>query len=180
MQLILPTDSMFLLGESREHPFHVGSLQLFKPPEGVGIEFIRDAFETMLKQDDVQPTFRKHPAFFGGLTNLAWTFDDEVELDYHVRRSALPNPGRIRELLELTSRLHTSLLDRHRPLWETHLVEGLGGRAFRRLHQGASLAAGRSIGAQAHAARPHHRSDRPRDEGAVDPPRAPRQQARDE
>jgi diacylglycerol O-acyltransferase / wax synthase len=130
MQLILPTDSMFLLGESREHPFHVGSLQLFTPPEGVGIEFIRDAYETMLKSDDVQPTFRKHPAFFGGLTNLVWTFDDEVELDYHVRRSALPNPGRIRELLELTSRLHTSLLDRHRPLWETHLVEGLDDGRF--------------------------------------------------
>ena len=125
MQLISPTDSMFLVGESREHPFHVGSLQLFKPPEGTGIEFIKDAYETMLKHDDVQPTFRKHPAFFGGLTNLAWTVDDEVELDYHVRRSALPSPGKIRDLLELTGRLHGSLLDRHRPLWETHLVEGL-------------------------------------------------------
>jgi diacylglycerol O-acyltransferase len=125
MQLISPTDSMFLVGESREHPFHVGSLQLFKPPAGVGIEFIRDAYDTMLKQDDVQPTFRKHPAFFGGLTNLAWTVDDEVELDYHVRRSALPSPGKIRDLLELTGRLHGSLLDRHRPLWETHLIEGL-------------------------------------------------------
>ena len=125
MQLISPTDSMFLVGESREHPFHVGSLQLFRPPEGLGIEFIRDAYETMLKHDDVQPTFRKHPAFFGGLTNLAWTVDDEVELDYHVRRSALPSPGKIRDLLELTGRLHGSLLDRHRPLWETHLIEGL-------------------------------------------------------
>lgn len=125
MQLISPTDSMFLLGESREHPFHVGSLQLFEPPEGVGIEFLKDAYVTMLNSPDVQPTFRKHPAFFGGITNLAWTTDSDVELDYHVRRSALPNPGKIRDLLELTSRLHGSLLDRHRPLWETHLIEGL-------------------------------------------------------
>jgi len=125
MQLMSPTDSMFLIGESREHPFHVGGLQLFEPPAGAGIEFIRSAYETMLKHDDVQPTFRKHPAFFGGLTSLAWTVDDEVELDYHVRRSALPSPGKIRDLLELTGRLHGSLLDRHRPLWETHLIEGL-------------------------------------------------------
>ena len=51
--------------------------------------------------------------------------DKDVELDYHLRRSALPTPGKVRDLLELTSRLHGSLLDRHRPLWETHLVEGL-------------------------------------------------------
>ena len=44
---------------------------------------------------------------------------------HHLRRSALPEPGRVRDLLELASRLHGSLLDRHRPLWEAHLVEGL-------------------------------------------------------
>jgi WS/DGAT/MGAT family acyltransferase len=79
----------------------------------------------MLEHTEIQPTFSKHPAFFGGLTNLAWSFDKDVELDYHVRRSALPEPGRVRDLLELASRLHGGLLDRHRPLWETHLVEGL-------------------------------------------------------
>ncbi len=67
---------------------------------------------------------------FGGIANIGWTFDDEVDLDYHVRRSALPAPGRVRDLLELTSRLHGTLLDRHRPLWETHLVEGLNDNRF--------------------------------------------------
>ncbi len=61
---------------------------------------------------------------------MAWTFDDDVDLDYHVRRSALPTPGRVRELLELTSRLHGTLLDRHRPLWEMHLIEGLNDGRF--------------------------------------------------
>jgi diacylglycerol O-acyltransferase len=125
MKLISPTDSMFLLGESREHPMHVGSLQLFQPPEGAGREFVREAYEAMLGCTDVQPTFRKHPAFFGPVTNIGWVFDNDVELDYHFRRSALASPGRVRELLELVSRLHGSLLDRHRPLWEAHLVEGL-------------------------------------------------------
>jgi WS/DGAT/MGAT family acyltransferase len=125
MKLIAPADSMFLLGESREHPTHVGSLQLFQPPEDAGPEFVTDAYQAMLACTDVQPNFRKHPAFFSAVTNLAWTFDDDVELDYHFRRSALPRPGRVRELLELASRLHGSPLDRHRPLWEAHLVEGL-------------------------------------------------------
>jgi WS/DGAT/MGAT family acyltransferase len=125
MKPISPTDALFLIGESREHPMHVGSLQLFKPPEDADPHFVRDAYQAMLESTEVQPTFRKHPAFFGGLTNVAWSFDKIVELDYHLRRSALPEPGRVRDLLELTSRLHTSLLDRHRPLWEAHLVEGL-------------------------------------------------------
>jgi diacylglycerol O-acyltransferase / wax synthase len=125
MKPIAPADSMFLVGESREHPMHVGSLQLFQPPDDAGPEFVTDAYQAMLRCTDVQPTFRKHPAFFGPVTNVAWTFDDDVELDYHFRRSALPRPGRVRELLELASLLHGSLLDRHRPLWEGHLVEGL-------------------------------------------------------
>jgi diacylglycerol O-acyltransferase len=126
MKLISPTDSMFLIGESREHPMHVAGLALFEPPEGSGPDFVGDMHQAMVANEDFQPTFRKHPGrLLGGISNVAWAFDDEVDIDYHLRRSALPRPGRIRELLELTSRLHGTLLDRHRPLWEAHLVEGL-------------------------------------------------------
>jgi WS/DGAT/MGAT family acyltransferase len=125
MKPISPTDALFLIGESREHPMHVGSLQLFEPPADAGPHFVRESYQAMLECTHVQPTFSKHPAFFGGVTNIAWSFDKDVELDYHLRRSALPEPGRVRDLLELASRLHGSLLDRHRPLWEAHLVEGL-------------------------------------------------------
>ncbi|MDD4865879.1 MAG: wax ester/triacylglycerol synthase family O-acyltransferase [Mycobacterium sp.] len=125
MEPISPMDALFLLGESREHPMHVGSLQLFEPPQDAGPHFVRESYQAMLGCTEVQPMFRKHPAFFGGVTTVAWSFDKEVELDYHLRRSALPEPGRVRDLLELASRLHGTLLDRHRPLWEAHLVEGL-------------------------------------------------------
>lgn len=131
MELISPVDSMFLLGESREHPMHVAGLQLFEPPKGAGPEFIRDIYQDVIARDDVAPTFRKHPAeLLGGIANLTWAFDRDLDLEYHLRRSALPSPGRVRELLELTSRLHGSLLDRHRPLWESHLVEGLNDGRF--------------------------------------------------
>ncbi len=123
---MMPTDAIFLLGESREHPMHVGGLQLYEPPQGAGPEFVREFTDALIANDEFQPTFRKHPAtVMGGIAPLAWAYDDEVDVDYHVRRSALASPGRVRELLELTSRLHTSLLDRHRPLWELYVVEGL-------------------------------------------------------
>jgi diacylglycerol O-acyltransferase len=131
MKLMSPTDSMFLIGESREHPMHVAGLQLFKPPDGAGAEFIRDMYETIVKNEDFQPTFRKHPArLLGGISNVAWAVDDDVDIDYHLRRSGLPRPGRVRELLELVSRLHGTLLDRHRPLWEASLIEGLDDGRF--------------------------------------------------
>lgn len=123
---MMPTDAIFLLGESREHPMHVGGLQLFEPPPGAGRGFARELHKQLTAQREFQPTFRKHPAkFVGGIANLGWSYDDDIDVDYHVRRSALPSPKRVRELLELTSRWHSTLLDRHRPLWETHIVEGL-------------------------------------------------------
>jgi diacylglycerol O-acyltransferase len=133
MEFISPLDSVFLMTESREHPMHVGGLQLFDPPEGAGPDFVRDIHDAMVANRDFQPTFRKRPALvFGGLPSVVWTYDDadDVDIDYHVRRSALPTPGRVRELLELTSRWHSGLLDRHRPLWEAHFVEGLNDGRF--------------------------------------------------
>ena len=123
---MMPTDAVFLMGESREHPMHVGGLQLYKPPPGAGPDFVRDIYDQLVAEQDFQPTFLKRPAtLLGGVANLAWTYDKDLDIDYHVRRSALPSPGRVRELLELTSRWHSTLLDRHRPLWEAHIVEGL-------------------------------------------------------
>ncbi len=54
-----------------------------------------------------------------------WVEDEDFDIEYHVRHSALPKPGRVRELLELCSRLHSTRLAIERPLWEWHLIEGL-------------------------------------------------------
>jgi diacylglycerol O-acyltransferase / wax synthase len=126
MELMSPTDAIFLLGESREHPMHVGGLQVYEPPADAGPDFVREFYDGMIAQQDFQPTFLKRPArFLGGIGSLGWSYDKDVDTDYHVRRSGLPSPGRVRDLLELTSLLHSSLLDRHRPLWEAHVIEGL-------------------------------------------------------
>jgi diacylglycerol O-acyltransferase len=80
---------------------------------------------------DVRPMFRRRPRGpVGTVGQFAWMNDDQLDLEYHVRLSGLPRPGRVRELLELTSRLHGHLLDRHRPLWEFTMMEGLEGNRF--------------------------------------------------
>jgi diacylglycerol O-acyltransferase / wax synthase len=121
-----PTDSAFLMIESREHPMHVGSLQLFQPPEGAHAIDVRSMFDAAIATDEVAPLFQKRPRrSITSLGQWGWDTDREFDLEHHVRRNALPHPGRVRELLALCSRLHSTLLDRHRPLWEIHLIEGL-------------------------------------------------------
>lgn len=131
MQLMPVTDSMFLLMESREHPMHVGGLQLFTKPDGAGDDYIESIYRDLIDRAEVAPLFQKRPMSpVNTLGQAFWSEDTALDLSYHVRRSALPTPGRIRELLELTSRWHGTLLDRHRPLWETHFVEGLSDNRF--------------------------------------------------
>jgi diacylglycerol O-acyltransferase len=126
MALMSPSDSMFLIPETRDQPMHVGSLQLFARPDGADSDFMPDLFQRMLAVDDVAPLFRKRAhRSLATLGQWAWQDDRGIDLEHHVRHSALPRPGRIRELLALASRLHSTLLDRHRPLWEVHLIEGL-------------------------------------------------------
>ena len=131
MPLMPVTDSMFLLGESREHPLHVGGLQLFELPPGADPSYVGTVHRALLETGDLKPLFRRRPRGpVDTVGQVVWTNDDLLDLEYHVRLSALPTPGRVRELLELVSRLHGSLLDRHRPLWESHLIEGVEGRRF--------------------------------------------------
>ncbi|GAB3457607.1 WS/DGAT/MGAT family O-acyltransferase [Actinophytocola sediminis] len=131
MAIMPVTDSMFLLAEAREHPMHVGGLQLFELPAGAGDDYVSDLHRQLLEIVDVRPLFRRRPRGpVGVLGQFAWTDDDQLDIEYHVRHSGLPRPGRVRELLELTSRLHGTLLDRHRPLWEFTIIEGLQGNRF--------------------------------------------------
>jgi len=121
-----PTSLGFLLAENRNQPMHVAGLQLFERPADAGPHFVRELYEAALDTEEVAPLFRKHPSrALGGLGQWIWTDDNDLDIEHHVRHSALPEPGRIRELLELVSRLHGQMLARERPLWEAHIIEGL-------------------------------------------------------
>ena len=73
------------------------------------------------------PPFNQRLVTRGGFQ--FWAEDEDFDLESHVYHLALPKPGRIRELLALISKLHSALLDRHKPLWEVYVIEGVeGGR----------------------------------------------------
>jgi WS/DGAT/MGAT family acyltransferase len=131
MALMPVTDAVYLLSETRQTPTHVGSLQVYEMPDGAGPDWLREQYTWLLSHDEPHTLFARRPArSLRTLGQWAWEHDDQFDIEYHVRHSALPEPGRVRGLLEIGSRLHGSLLDRSRPLWEYHLIEGLEGNRF--------------------------------------------------
>ena len=123
-------DLTFLAAESAETPMHVGTVDIFEPPGEEGFDYeslvalIRDriAFVPRYRQ-----RVQQVPGRFAG---PVWVDDEEFDITFHVRRSALPRPGTHEQLLELVSRIMSRRLDRDRPLWEMYLVEGLEGGRF--------------------------------------------------
>lgn len=133
------TEAGFLLLEKRETPMHVGGVNLFTLPDGAEeSEFLTELATSLRESTNLRAPFDSYVVT--GKTGLFWETDKHIDMDYHVRHSALPAPGRYRELFALASRLHTTLLDRTRPLWELHLIEGLQGRqfaAYNKIHHSA-------------------------------------------
>jgi diacylglycerol O-acyltransferase len=126
-------DSGFLYLESPETPMHVAGLHLFKlPPRVHEAKFMARVREGHRASTALRKPFG-HRVVHGALGRFGpmyWEEDPDIDFDYHVRQSALPKPGRYRELFALVSRLHSNLLDRSRPLWEINVIEGLQNREF--------------------------------------------------
>ncbi len=133
MSRLSQMDTAFLLGESRETPMHVGGLYLFTLPDGADEQvFLQDMLGILKGTPDYRRPFghKLKMSAIGPAGPTSWIKDDQLDPEYHVRHSAVPKPGRYRELFALCARLHQGLLDRHRPLWEIHIIEGLQKRQF--------------------------------------------------
>ena len=133
MKRISPLDAAWLLLESRDTPMHVGGLFEYTPPDGAGPDFLTEVVAGAREQRSVPPPWNLKlvDGPIVGHRLPLMTEDRDIDLEYHVRHSALPYPGGQRELGILVSRLHSHQLDLHRPLWELHTIEGLdGGKRF--------------------------------------------------
>lgn len=130
-QLIPPQDAMFLWGETADTMMHVASLTILTPPDDAGPTYLRDLQEDIRNAPVESPWNLKlaHPKVLGHPLQT-WVKDDDFDIDYHVRRSALASPGDERELGVLVSRLHSHQIDFSRPPWEMHVIEGLEGGRF--------------------------------------------------
>ncbi|WP_374574833.1 wax ester/triacylglycerol synthase family O-acyltransferase [Acinetobacter sp.] len=125
MRPLHPIDFIFLTLEKRQQPMHVGGLFLFTIPDNAPASFIQDLV-TDIRNSKSIPI----PPFNNRLNGFFWDEDEEFDLDHHFRHIALPQPGRIRELLTYISQEHSTLIDRAKPLWTCHIIEGIEGNRF--------------------------------------------------
>jgi diacylglycerol O-acyltransferase len=125
-----PLDASFLYAEDRTRAMHVGGVMTFAPDEGAAFDM--DAFAALIgRRLALVPRYRQKVREVPGHLGLpVWVDDPAFDLDYHVRRSALPRPGSDEQLRALVGRLIARRLDRSRPLWEIYLVEGLSEGRF--------------------------------------------------
>jgi diacylglycerol O-acyltransferase len=122
-------DASFLYMEGPTTPMHVGSVMVFQPPqEGFDYDHLISLISNRIS---LVPRYRQWVREVPGhLANPVWVDDENFDVTYHVRRSALPQPGSDEQLQEFVARIQPMLLDRRRPLWEVYLVEGLAGGRF--------------------------------------------------
>ena len=115
-------DSLFLELEDRTTHMHVGAVALFEGPPPP----YRDLLALIEARLESVPRYRQRVQFVPFKQGRpVWVDESQFDLEYHLRRTALPTPGGEHELKKLTGRLLSQALDRDKPLWEMYLVEGL-------------------------------------------------------
>jgi diacylglycerol O-acyltransferase len=120
-------DASFLHQEKQASHMHVGALVIFEGPAPGHDEFA----EHIRSRLRLVPRYRQKlaiPRFEMG--RPFWVDDPSFNLDYHVRHTALPQPGSDEQLRQLVGRIFSQRLDRSKPLWEVWLVQGFEGGKF--------------------------------------------------
>src|SRR4051795_12544033 len=120
-------DASFLAQESPVSHMHVGGVTIFEGPPPT-FEEITEALRSRLH---LVPRYRQKLATPPlGTGRPLWVDDPDFNLEYHVRQTALPDPGSEEQLFNLASRIFSQQLDRSKPLWEVWIAEGLEGNRF--------------------------------------------------
>lgn len=128
MQPLTTLDAAFVHLESAATPMHVGALFVLAPPAPSRASFAARLRRHVRARLGACPVFTRRLAMLPlGLANPLWDEADEVDLRWHVCTTRVPAPGRRRELEHCVEALHEAPLDRRRPLWRLHVLEGLAG-----------------------------------------------------
>src|SRR6266849_540236 len=115
-------DASFLHQEGPVSHMHIGGVTVMEGPPPTMEEFL----EQIRMRLHLVPRYRQKLAYTAlDSGRPVWIDDPSFNLEYHIRDTALPAPGKWEQLQELTARIFSQQLDRSKPLWEMWLIEGL-------------------------------------------------------
>lgn len=118
-------DAGMLYAETAEMPMHtMGVLILERPVEPIFERLRRVVDERLHLLAPFRRRLVEDPLQIG---DPHWIEDPEFAVENHLRRTAVPAPGTLRELAELVADSASRMLDRSKPLWELQVVDGLEG-----------------------------------------------------
>jgi len=124
-----PLDVSMLALDTARTPGQVGTVDIFEAGND-GFDYER-LIALIRQRIDFVPRYRQRVRSVpGSLASPVWVDDENFDLTFHVRQSALPRPGSLDQLRDFAGRVLARRLDRSRPLWEMYLVEGLLGNRF--------------------------------------------------
>jgi WS/DGAT/MGAT family acyltransferase len=132
-QRLTQLDRSFLIYEGPNAPMHVGATAIFEAAplrnDAGGVDFARIQEYVSSRLHRI-PRYRQRLAWTPLERHPIWVDDPQFQIRYHLRHSRLPHPGSERQLKRMAGRILSQHLDRHRPLWELWVIEGLEGDRF--------------------------------------------------
>src|SRR3954453_6184389 len=131
MKQLTGLDATFLHLETGSQYGHVSGLSIFARPDVSGYEpYGRWRAQLEQRLHPLEPLRRRLVGIPLGLDHPYWIRDPEFDLDFHVRHTAVPPPGRDEQLATVVGRIVARPLDRRRPLWLSYVIEGLAEDRF--------------------------------------------------
>jgi diacylglycerol O-acyltransferase len=119
-------DASCLYLETPEMPMHVGSMAIFRLPEGHAGSFFEEFKAMIAGRLHLAPILKarleKTPL---DIDHPSWVEDDQFDIDRHIFRGTLPAPHDRATLERIVGWMHAKLLNRARPLWEFYVFEGM-------------------------------------------------------
>ena len=124
-------DNSFLMLERPNAYMHVASTMIYDAASAEGMPTDAESIKQLTAARLFQiPRYRQKLAWIPFQRRAVWVDDEQFNIDYHIRHTALPKPGSDTQLKRLSARIMQQHLDRDRPLWEMWIVEGLENDRF--------------------------------------------------
>lgn len=127
METMNPLEAAMLVVEPLSQAQHVAGVLILSPPPGAGPDYVDEMYRTALASPGpIEPQLHRHP--HSGLDTRGrwiWQDDENFDLAWHFRRATLPQGAGMDEFWEMAGELYAERLDRSRPMWTMHLIDGL-------------------------------------------------------